>query len=176
MTKYLDTQLKNPIDKKCSYLIIYFIKVYSYKYPRPSVTVDIVLLSYTQAYPQVLLIRRKNPPFQNLWALPGGFIHLDETFEESALRELYEETNIKDVQLTEVGTFGQPDRDPRGRVITIAYVGILSKDQQAAVAGSDASEVLWHSTLDLPRLAFDHNLIIEKAIKKNETLRTNLEP
>lgn len=150
--------------------------MYSYKYPRPSVTVDIVLLSYAQAYPQVLLIRRKNPPFQNMWALPGGFIELAETFEESAHRELYEETKIKGVQLTEVGTFGHPDRDPRGRVITIAYVGVISKNQQDAVAGSDASEVLWHSTLDLPKLAFDHNLIIEKAIEKNETLRTNLEP
>ena len=139
--------------------------MYSYKFPRPSVTVDIVLLSYAQVDPQVLLIRRKNPPFQNMWALPGGFINLDETFEESALRELYEETNIKDVQLTEVGTFGHPDRDPRGRVITIAYVGVISKNQQEAVAGSDASEVLWHSTLDLPKLAFDHNLIIEKALE-----------
>lgn len=150
--------------------------MYSYKYPRPSVTVDIVLLSYAQVYPQVLLIRRKNPPFQILWALPGGFIHLDETLEESALRELYEETNIKDVQLTEVGTFGHPDRDPRGRVITIAFVGVIGKNQQEAVAGSDASEVLWHSTLDLPKLAFDHNLIIEKSLEKNETLRSNIEP
>lgn len=150
--------------------------MYRYKYPRPSVTVDIVLLSYSQVNPQVLLIRRKNPPFQNLWALPGGFIDMDETLEESALRELYEETNIKDVQLTEVGTFGQPERDPRGRVITIAYLGVISPDQQTAVAGSDASEVQWHSTLDLPILAFDHNLIIEKALKINETLRTNIEP
>ena len=150
--------------------------MYNYKYPRPSVTVDIVLLSFTQVEPQVLLIRRKNPPFQNLLALPGGFIDMDETLEESALRELYEETNIKNVQLKEVGIFGHPNRDPRGRVITIAYLGIISPDQQEAVAGSDASEVLWHSTLDLPRLAFDHNLIIEKALEKNETLRTNLEP
>ncbi len=150
--------------------------MYSYKFPRPSVTVDIVLVSYTQVYPQVLLIRRKNPPFQNMWALPGGFIDLDETLEESALRELYEETNIKGVQLTEVGIFGHPDRDPRGRVITIAYVGVISKNQQDAVAGSDASEVLWHSTLDLPKLAFDHNLIIEKSLEKNETLRSNIEP
>lgn len=150
--------------------------MYSYKFPRPSVTVDIVLLSDAQVYPQVLLIRRKNPPFQNHWALPGGFIDLDETLEESARRELYEETNIKDVQLTEVGTFGHPDRDPRGRVITIAYVGVISNNQQEAVAGSDASEVLWHSTLDLPKLAFDHNLIIEKSLEKNETLRSNIEP
>ncbi len=139
--------------------------MYCYDYPRPLVTVDIVLLMDAFSHPKVLLIRRKNPPFEGLWALPGGFLEMDETLEESALRELNEETNISDVELTQVGTFGNPDRDPRGRVITIAYVGIINSEQQKAVAGSDAAEVAWFSTLDLPRLAFDHSEIIEKALE-----------
>lgn len=139
--------------------------MYCYDYPRPSVTVDIVLLTDVFPHPKVLLIRRKTPPFKHLWALPGGFLEMDETLEESALRELNEETNISDVELTQVGTFGHPDRDPRGRVITIAYVGIINSEQQKAVAGSDAVEVAWFSTLELPQLAFDHSEIIEKALE-----------
>ena len=139
--------------------------MYCYDYPRPSVTVDIVLLADVFPHPKVLLIRRKNPPFKDLWALPGGFLEMDETLEESALRELNEETNISDVELTQVGTFGHPERDPRGRVITIAYVGIINSEQQKAEAGSDAAEVAWFSTLDLPQLAFDHSEIIEKALE-----------
>lgn len=140
--------------------------MYCYDFPRPSVTVDIVLLTDALPHPQVLLIRRKNPPFSNLWALPGGFLEMDETLHESALRELHEETHISEVQLTQIGAFGNPNRDPRGRVITIAYLGIVNSEQQKAVAGSDASEVAWFSTLNLPQLAFDHNDIIKKAIKE----------
>ncbi len=138
--------------------------MYCYDYPRPSVTVDVVLLM-DAPHPQVLLIRRKNPPFKDLWALPGGFLEMDETLKESALRELHEETGISDVQLTQVRTFGHPDRDPRGRVITVAYVGIIKSEQQKAVAGSDASEVTWFSTSGLPQLAFDHSEIIKKALE-----------
>lgn len=140
--------------------------MYNYEYPRPSVTVDIVLMTDIQPYPQVLLIRRKNPPFKGFWALPGGFINMDESLEESALRELFEETNISDVQLTQVGTFGEPDRDPRGRVITVAYVGVINPEQQKAFAGSDASEVRWFSLLELPQLAFDHKKIIQTALER----------
>ncbi len=119
-----------------------------------------------QPYPQVLLIRRKNPPYRGMWALPGGFIKMDKSLEESALLELYEETNISDVQLTQLATFGEPERDPRGRVITVAYVGVIKAEQQKAVAGSDAAEVGWFSTLDLPELAFDHNMIIRTALEE----------
>ena len=139
--------------------------MYCYDYPRPSVTVDIVLLMDVFPHPQVLLIRRKNPPFKDLWALPGGFVEMDETLKESALRELHEETDISDVALTQIGTFGHPDRDPRGRVITVAYVGIVNSEQHTAVAGSDAAEVAWFSTSDLPQLAFDHSEIIHKALE-----------
>ncbi len=140
--------------------------MYCYDYPRPSVTVDIVLLLDALPCPQVLLVRRKNPPFRNLWALPGGFLEMDESLQESALRELHEETGISDVKLTQIGAFGNPNRDPRGRVITIAYLGIVKSEQQKAVAGSDASEVAWFSTSDLPELAFDHNDILKKALKE----------
>lgn len=140
--------------------------MYSYEYPRPLVTVDIVLMTDVQPNQQVLLIRRKNPPFKGFWALPGGFIDMDESLEDSALRELFEETNISGVQLTQVGTFGEQDRDPRGRVITVAYVGVIKPEQQKAIAGSDASEVSWFSILELPQLAFDHKTIIQAALER----------
>lgn len=91
-----------------------------------SVTVDIVLLMDSLPSPDVLLIRRNNPPFKDLWALPGGFLDMDETFEESALRELYEQTNISNIQLAQIGAFGHPHRDLRGWVITVAYFGIMT--------------------------------------------------
>lgn len=138
--------------------------MYCYDYPRPSVTVDVVLLSDVIQNPQVLLIRRKNPPFKDYWAIPGGFLDMSETLADSARRELYEETGISDVQLTQIGAFGHPDRDPRGRVITIAFVGIVSSVQQKAVAGSDAAAVAWFSTSDLPQLAFDHEQIIQDTL------------
>ncbi len=138
--------------------------MYCYDYPRPSVTVDIVLLMDMSPHPQVLLIRRKNPPYKNLWALPGGFLEMNESLQEGALRELHEETSISDVHLTQIGAYGEPDRDPRGRVITIAYLGVVKSEQQEAVAGSDASEVAWFSTSDLPQLAFDHKDIIIKVL------------
>ena len=139
--------------------------MYCYDYPRPSVTVDIVLLTDTLPYQQVLLIRRKNPPFKNMWALPGGFLEMNETLQESALRELQEETGFSNVSLKQIGAFGDPKRDPRGRVITIAYYCIVDSAQQNVAAGSDASEVAWFSTADLPQLAFDHKNIIEKALE-----------
>ena len=138
--------------------------VYCYEYPRPSVTVDIVLLTDVMPYPDVLLIRRKNPPFKDAWALPGGFLEIDETLEESALRELYEETNISNVDLTQLGTFAHPDRDPRGRVITVAYVGIVKSKIKDVIAGSDAGEAAWYSISKLPELAFDHKIIIQTAL------------
>ncbi len=138
--------------------------MYCYDYPRPSVTVDIVLLTDVTQNPKVLLIRRKNSPFKDYWALPGGFLDMCETLEESARRELHEETRISDVQLTQIGAFGNPDRDPRGRVVTIAFVGIVSSEQQKAVAGSDAVAVAWFSISDLPQLAFDHEQIIQDTL------------
>lgn len=138
--------------------------MFCYEYPRPAVTVDIVLFS--GGVPDVLLIQRKHPPFEKCWALPGGFIAMEESLEASACRELEEETGITDVKLTEIGTFGDPFRDPRGRVITVAYTAIVEKSLLNIEAGSDASEAAWFSSTDLPELAFDHTQIIRKALEK----------
>lgn len=140
--------------------------MFCYDYPRPAVTVDIVVFSGDAL--DVLLIQRKYPPFEGAWALPGGFIEMEESLETSARRELEEETGVADVALTEVGVFGAPSRDPRGRVITIAYTTIVEKSTLNVKAGSDALEAVWFAHTDLPKLAFDHNEIIRKAL---ETLK-----
>ena len=140
--------------------------MFCYDYPRPAVTVDIVVFSDDVL--DVVLIQRKHPPFEGHWALPGGFIEMEESLEASALRELEEETGVTDVTLTEVGTFGAPFRDPRGRVITIAYATVVEKSTLNLEAGSDASEVAWFSKTDLPKLAFDHSEIIQKALRTLE--------
>ena len=137
--------------------------MFCYDYPRPAVTVDIVVFSGDAL--DVLLIQRKHPPFEGHWALPGGFIEMAESLETSALRELEEETGVTDVALTEVGVFGAPFRDPRGRVITIAYATIVEKHTLNVEAGSDASQVEWFPNTDLPKLAFDHSEIIRKALE-----------
>ncbi|MCG9134887.1 NUDIX hydrolase [Candidatus Poribacteria bacterium] len=137
--------------------------MFCYDYPRPAVTVDIVVISGEA--PDVLLIQRKHPPFEGYWALPGGFIEMEESVEASALRELEEETGVTNVPLTEVGVFSNPHRDPRGRVITIAYVAVVKKLLNIE-AGSDASEASWFPSSELPILAFDHSQIIRKALDK----------
>ena len=138
--------------------------MFCYDYPRPAVTVDIAI--FTGETPDLLLIKRNCFPFEGYWALPGGFVEMDELLEEAALRELEEETGVSDVPLTEVGAFGAPSRDPRGRVITIAYAAVLEKPILKLEAGSDASDVAWFSTANLPTLAFDHAEIIRKALEK----------
>ena len=150
--------------------------MFCYDYPRPAVTVDIVVC--TGELSDVLLIQRKHAPFEGYWALPGGFVEMEETLESAALRELQEETGVSDVALTEVGTFGAPFRDPRGRVITIAYATVIDEFALTIKAGSDASAAAWFSTAPFgqtgkvnaatnkPRLAFDHAEIIQKALEK----------
>ena len=138
--------------------------MFCYDYPRPAVTVDLVVFSSDTL--DVLLIQRKHPPFEGHWALPGGFIEMEETLETSARRELAEETGVTDVALTEVGAFGAPSRDPRGRVITIAYAAVVEKSTLNVKAGSDASEAAWFPNTELPELAFDHTEIIQKALER----------
>lgn len=135
-------------------------------YPRPSVTVDIVLFTLRNDQPHVLLIRRRRPPFADHWALPGGFIEMDETLEQSAARELWEETGLRDVALEQLYTFGDPGRDPRGRVISVAYVGVIQPEQAAGVAaGDDAADARWWPLDRLPPLAFDHDRILARAAR-----------
>lgn len=148
---------------------------YSYDYPRPSVTVDIILFTFHEDRLKVLLIRRSHAPFAERWALPGGFVNIDEDLEEAARRELNEETNVSDVYLEQLYTFGDPDRDPRGRVITVAYFALLSNDQVSRLqirGASDVGEAAWWDIYTLPELAFDHARILHYAVQR---LRWKLE-
>jgi 8-oxo-dGTP diphosphatase len=148
---------------------------YTYAFPRPAVTVDIILFTFMDADLKVLLVRRGQPPFAGRWALPGGFVNIDEDLEDAALRELSEETNVENIYLEQLYTFGTPERDPRGRVITVAYFALLSNDQADTVqirAGDDAAQTGWWSIYDLPDLAFDHDRILEYAVRR---LRWKLE-
>ena len=148
---------------------------YSYEYPRPAVTVDIILFTFHDNQLRVLLVRRKQPPFAGKWALPGGFVQIDEELEEAARRELREETHVDDIYLEQLYTFGEPDRDPRGRVITVAYFALLSIDQaqsQEIQGASDADEAAWWNVYELPALAFDHDRVISYGLQR---LRWKLE-
>lgn len=139
-------------------------KLYTYEYPRPAVTVDAVVFRKNALGDwEVLLIKRKNEPYANHWALPGGFLDEDETLEEAVVRELFEETSLKGVKLTQLKAFSKPDRDPRGRTISIAFVGVLSKDAKV-YPKDDAKEVNWFPISNLPPLAFDHKEIIQFGI------------
>ncbi|MFK7906792.1 MAG: NUDIX domain-containing protein [Chitinophagales bacterium] len=140
---------------------------YTYEYPRPSVTVDAVVFGYDGTDLKILLIQRKHNPFENYWALPGGFVDMSEDLETAVQRELEEETGLKDIFFEQLFTFGAPNRDPRGRVISIAYFALVKKtDFHYAKAASDAKEVKWFSMNNLPKLAFDHNKILGMALDR----------
>lgn len=136
---------------------------YTYRYPHPAVTTDIVIFTIRQDVLKVLLIKRALPPHKNEWALPGGFIKLEESLEEGARRELEEETGVKNVFLEQLYTFGEPKRDPRERVITVAYYALVPSDRFEVRAGSDAEGVSWFGMKELPYLAFDHKRILKMA-------------
>ncbi|MES9833602.1 MAG: NUDIX domain-containing protein [Candidatus Thiodiazotropha sp. LLP2] len=142
------------------------LKRYNYDYPHPAVTTDVVLFTIQMNALSVLLIQRKNPPFQSMWALPGGFLDIDEDLESCAKRELKEETGIEGVYLEQLGTFGTPLRDPRERVISVAYFALTPSDHLSPAASSDAAKTAWYPISNLPELAFDHADIIEKARKR----------
>jgi len=133
---------------------------FTYEYPRPAVTTDCIVIRYNPDA-EILLIKRKFEPFQDCWALPGGFIEMDETLEECAKRELFEETSISNIELTQFYTASKVDRDPRGRTISTIFYGIAHKNT-IVKANDDAKELAWFSIKNLPDLAFDHQMIIEK--------------
>ncbi len=135
------------------------------------VTVDLVVFTIQDGQLGVLLVRRGIPPFEGSWALPGGFVLPDESVEQAARRELEEETGVGEVYLEQLYTFGDPHRDPRGRVITVAYFALVSPERRIA-AGSDAAEARWWPMNELPELAFDHSSILQYAL---ERLRNKLE-
>ncbi|NBC21984.1 MAG: NUDIX domain-containing protein [Gammaproteobacteria bacterium] len=134
----------------------------TYEYPRPALTADVVLIAPGPP-PVVLLVRRGKPPFEGRWALPGGFVEIDEDLEPAARRELAEETGLAAGPLVQVGAFGRPDRDPRGRVVSVAFTGAPAEEDAAPEPASDAAEACWFGLDELPGLAFDHAEIIAAA-------------
>ncbi|MDB5080218.1 MAG: hydrolase [Chloroflexi bacterium] len=136
-------------------------------YERPSVTVDIVILTVSDQDLKVLLVKRNVPPYQGLWAVPGGFVGMQESLDKAARRELLEETGVANVYLEQLYTFGEPGRDPRTRVITVAYFALVEASQVKTLrAGSDAGEVAWWSIYKLPELAFDHGQILDYTLQR----------
>src|ERR1700730_9149194 len=149
---------------------------YRYQCPPPAVAVDLVIFTLLENQLQLLLIERGVEPYRGAWALPGGFVRIDEDLADAAQRELREETGIGEAYLEQVGAFGAPKRDPRERVVSVAYFAIIPADKVALKAGSDAHAVAWHPYAQLPAVAFDHAQIIAGAKAKliDKVSRTTL--
>ncbi len=140
---------------------------YVYEWPRPMVTVDAVVFAFSGDKCRLLLIKRGSEPFEGKWAIPGGFVEMDEELEDAAARELYEETGLRNVRLRQMHTFGKCGRDPRGRQITVAFIGIAEKDIHNVKGGDDAAEARWFDIDKLPAdMAFDHNEVARFAIRR----------
>jgi len=136
---------------------------YNYRYPHPAVTTDIVIFTIHDERLELLLIRRASEPYRDCWALPGGFVDIDEDLDACALRELDEETGVTGVYLEQLYTFGAPNRDPRERVISVAYYALVPPNRVSIRAASDARDVAWFQLDQLPRLGFDHEQIVDMA-------------
>lgn len=140
---------------------------YTYDYPRPALTVDCVIFGFeATAALKVLLIRRKLPPYEGEWALPGGFVQMEESVDEAAVRELQEETGVADVFLEQLYTFGAVGRDPRDRIVSVAYYALINLQQQTLKASTDASDAQWFEVSDVPPLGFDHAEIFHCALTR----------
>ncbi len=138
---------------------------HTYDYPRPALTVDCVVFGFeANAALKVLLIRRNLPPYEGEWALPGGFVQMDESVDEAAVRELREETGVEDVFLEQLYTFGAVGRDPRDRIVSVAYYALINLQKHTLQAASDASDAQWYGLSDLPALGFDHDEILGCAV------------
>ena len=135
---------------------------YTYDFPRPSLTVDALVFREIDSVLHVLLIQRKHDPFAGYWAIPGGFMDLDETLETAVARELLEETGLDANSVTQLHTFSAVDRDPRGRTIAVAFIVTVDPGEEP-VAADDAADLSWFPVDDLPLLAFDHDQIIQMA-------------
>lgn len=140
---------------------------YIYDWPRPMVTVDAVIFTFQNNRAKLLLVKRGDEPFKGKWAIPGGFIEIDEELEDAAVRELREETALANVPLEQMRTFGRCGRDPRGRQITVVFMGIAAKGQNKVKGGDDAAKAKWFDIENLPKdMAFDHNEVAEFAVKR----------
>ena len=137
--------------------------MYTYRYPHPAVTADCIVFACQNEKTQVLLIKRGSEPCKDMWALPGGFMNINESAEEAAIRELKEETGIDVKEVTQVGAYSKVDRDPRERVITIAFYTVIDNPVKA-VGQDDAKQAEWFTLDNIPTLAFDHSEILSAAI------------
>jgi len=140
--------------------------LFCYRYPHPAVTVDCIIFALHENDLKVLLIQRGADPYKNFWALPGGFVEIDEDLDTAAERELAEETGLEKVFLEQLYTYGNPKRDPRERIISVAYYSLVRLKEHRPVAGSDALNTCWYSVRQLPPLAFDHQVIMDMAVKR----------
>ena len=139
---------------------------FSYEHPRPAVAVDCVVFGFDDGELKIMLIERGIGPFKGQWALPGGFVRMDESLEEAARRELVEETGIDHLYLEQLYSFGEPQRDPRGRVISIAWYALVNLADHTIRAATDAAEARWFALAEVPQLAFDHAGILEMALQR----------
>ena len=139
--------------------------MYTYKYPRPALTVDAIVVQKHQNNWQILLIERGIEPYKGKWALPGGFVNMDELLEDACIRELQEETGLKIEKMTQLKAFDAINRDPRHRTISVVFYSVLENDQKIK-AGDDAQKADWFSIEKLPDLAFDHAEIISLFIER----------
>ena len=141
---------------------------YTYEYPRPALTVDCVVFGFDPEHAdlQVMLIQRDAEPFKGQWALPGGFVHMDETLDSAARRELREETGVADLYLEQLHTFGAVQRDPRTRVVSVAYYALVRMSDHHVHAATDAADAAWFNIHDASGLAFDHDEICELALRR----------
>lgn len=140
--------------------------MYQYKYPHPAITTDCVVFGFDGKQLHILLIERGIDPFKGSWALPGGFMKMDETVEQGALRELKEETGVENIYLEQFGVFSAVERDPRERVVTVAFLALVRKSDFRLIAGDDAARASWFELDELPPLAFDHRDIIAQARRR----------
>ena len=136
---------------------------YTYKYQRPNLAVDCVVFGLDEEDLKIILIERDKEPYRGKWALPGGFVHIDESLEDAAKRELKEETGIQDFFLEQLYTFGEVDRDPRERVVAVAYYALVNLRDHTIQATTDSRNAAWFSVDDVPKLPFDHNRIVNVA-------------
>lgn len=141
---------------------------HTYEYPRAALTVDCVVFGFDEGDLKVLLIKRGLEPFKGRWALPGGFVRVDETLDAAARRELQEEAGLTDVFLEQLYTFGEIDRDPRERVVSVAYYALVKLTEHAAKAATDAASARWFVVSRVPKLAFDHAQILQTAVERLE--------
>lgn len=153
------------------FIFVYFLHItimdqqgkFTYQYPHPAVTVDCVIFGFDGKSLRILLIERGVEPFKGGWALPGGFVRIDETVEEAAMRELWEETNVKGVYMSQLAVFSEVERDPRERVITVAFYALVRPSDHDVIGGDDAANARWFSLDDFPPLVFDHEKIVSAA-------------